>query len=132
MIKIKINDVDLDQVTVEHVLENKPEGANGFDFLANCYIHYIENSSSFQVYDKRHQCWELVKASPHLTKKFIFIPQLRDALVDLKLIGSFGSVKKLKEHYDYLVDYHNKNTKYFGDRLLRQLNEFKRIVETYS
>lgn len=129
---IKINNIDLDQVTVEHVLENKPDGANGFDFLANCYINYTENSTSFQVYDKRQKSWELVKASPHLTKKFILIPQLKDALVDLKLIGNFGSVQKLKNHYDQLVDYHNKNTKYFGDRLLRQLNDFKRIVETYS
>lgn len=129
---IKINTIDLDQVTVEHVLENKPEGANGFDFLANCYIHYIENSASFQVYDKRQKSWESVKASSHLTKKFITFEELKVVLCDLKLIGNFGSVKKLKSHYDQLVDYHDKNTKYFGDRLLRQLNEFKRIVETYS
>ena len=96
---IKINNIDLDQVTVEHVLENKPEGANGFDFLANCYIQYIENSASFQVYDKREKSWELVKASPHLTKKFIMFEELKVVLCDLKLIGNFGSVKKLKSHY---------------------------------
>lgn len=129
---IKIKDVDLDKVTVEHVLENKPEGANAFDFLANCYVHYIENSTSFQVYDKRQKSWESVKYSSLLVKKFIMIEELKVVLCDLKLIGNFGSIKKLKDHYDQLVDYHNKNTKYFGDRLLRQLNEFKRVVETYS
>lgn len=123
---------NLDIPKLEHLVAQAPEGANMFDPLANCYVSYEIGKPEFRVFNKDTELWKPIKYRKEIVDGFIDITTLLQTVADKKLISQFGGFKNFKKHYENLVQYHDRFSKYKTDRVIQQLENLKRIVDAYA